>query len=363
MGIGIAGAITLEFIQLICYNSELDAANTRRWWTLPKTQYQLFHDQAICHDICAPMTQQFCGTMKDKIISLPPDIGTGYYRYISPCKNMEMYISDVTFNKNTTLGEQTHRDAFSISFCFSDTLEWGNPSNQSRSHLEKGDCCIYKNGSYKMENYYEAGQRYIGIGLNLYPCRFRAITDCLLEKKALISPEQPVSEFRRYKVTKSVEAILHQILRCNYIDNLKSLYLEGKILELAAAFANEVILEKDLAAVRRELSLSDNAALSRIRRIIEENVTEPLTIAGLAKQSFMSESKLREVFRQQYGVTIYQYILERRMEKAREYLMQQNCRVKEAASLVGYSNISHFSEAFRKKFGCTPSEYIKSNPL
>ncbi len=327
---------------------------------MPKTQYELFHDQAIYHDICTPMTQQFCGAMKDKIISLPPDVGTGYYRYISPCKNMELYISDVTFHKNTTLGEQTHRNAFSISFCFSDTLEWGTPSGKARILLEKGDCCIYKNGHYEMENYYEAGQRYIGIGLNLHPCRFGAVTDCLLKKRAVIVPEQSISQFHKYRVTKSVEAVLHQILRCNYMDNLKSLYLEGKILELAAAFANEIILEKDFATVRREPSISDSAALARIRRIIDENVTEPLTIAGLAKQSFMSESKLREVFRQQYGVTVYQYVLERRMEKARELLTEQNCRVKDVASLVGYSNISHFSEAFRKKFGCTPSEYIKS---
>ena len=327
---------------------------------MSKTQYALFRDQSIYHDISVPMTQQFYGAMKDKIISLPPDVGTGYYRYISPCKNIEMYISDVTFNKNMILGEQTHREAFSISFCFSDTLEWGSPMEKSHIHLDKGDCCIYKNGNYEMENYYEEGERYIGIGLSLHPCRFREVTDCLLEKKAFIIPEQPGSTFHKYRVTKSVEAILHQILRCNYIDNLKSIYLEGKILELAAAFANEVILEKDLAAVRRALSISDSAALARIRRIIEENITEPLTIAGLAKQSFMSESKLREVFRQQYGVTIYQYLLERRMEKAREFLTEQNCRVKDAASLVGYSNISHFSEAFRKKFGCTPSEYIKS---
>ena len=38
-------------------------------------------------------------------------------------------------------------------------------------------------------------------------------------------------------------------------------------------------------------------------------------------------------------------------------------RVKDIAGLVGYSNISHFSDAFRKKFGCTPSEYKRSLPF
>lgn len=323
------------------------------------TKYELSHGQSVYKDICAPMTQQFCGMMKDKFISLPPDVGAGYFRYLSPCQNVEMYISDVTFYKNTILSEQAYRESFSISFCFSDVLEWSKPGEKQHTLLKKGDCCVYENGTFDVENYYEQGQRYIGIGLNLHPCRFQVVTDCLLEKKAVISLRDSTASLPKYKITKSVVSILHQILRCNYIDRLKSLYLEGKILELASVFANEVILEKDLAAVSNELTISDSATLARIRKLIDENFAEPLTIAELAKLCFMSESKLREMFRQQYGITIYQYVLNCRMEKARELLTNKNYQVKEVAGFVGYSNISHFSEIFRKKYGCTPSEYKK----
>ncbi len=327
---------------------------------MPTTQYKLFQDRSIYRDICAPMTQQFCGVMKDQIISLSPDMGAGYFRYISPCKNVEMYVSDVTFRKRTVLKEQTNRESFSISFCISDILEWGKPGTQGSALLERGDCCVYENGRYEVENYYEAGLRYIGIGLNLHPDRFGVVTDHLLEKKAAVSPEMPAHKLPKYKMTKTVEALLHQILCCNYIDRLRFLYLEGKILELVAAFANEVILEQDLLTVQKQMSISDLAALARIRKIIDETYAEPMTIAELAKMSFMSESKLRKCFQQQYGMTIYQYVLECRMEKARELLADGNDQVKEVASLVGYSNISHFSEAFQKKFGRTPSMYMKS---
>lgn len=327
------------------------------------TQYALFQDQSCCGDICNSMCRQFSGIMKNQIITLPPDLGTGYFRYISPCDHMKMYISDVTFFKNTMFWEEVHREAFSISFCFSDALEWGKPGQKARYRLEKGDCCIYKNGHYEMENYYEANQRYIGVGFDLHPCRFSTVTDCLIEKKAAISPAQNDSQFQKYKMTKSVESMLHQILRCNYMDRLKSLYIEGKMLELASTFANQLILEKDGTTAPRRLNASDSEALMQIRTVIEESFTEPLTIASLAKQSFMSESKLREIFRRQYGITIHQYLLDCRMEKARALLMEQNSRVKDAASFVGYSNISHFSEAFRKKYGCTPSQYVNSLSL
>lgn len=325
-----------------------------------KTEYSLFHNQSHYHHVSAPMTQQFCGITKDKVITLPPDIGSGYFRYTSPCTYMKLYLCDVTFNKNTVLCEQTRRSAFSLCFCFSDRLEWGKTGNQLHLYLKKGECCIYQNGHYEMNNYYEAGQRYVGIGIDLHPCRFRPVTDLLLKRNLVMIPEQPDFVFHRYQVSKPIEDILLQIIRCSYIDDLKSLYLEGKILELTSVFTNEVILGKEAAFMRQRMNLSDNGTLEQIKQILDESFAEPLTISRLAKQSFMSESKLRQAFKQRYGITIYQYILDCKMEKAKELLTSKNYQVKDAASLVGYSNFSHFSEAFRKKYGSTPSNYMKS---
>ena len=56
-------------------------------------------------------------------------------------------------------------------------------------------------------------------------------------------------------------------------------------------------------------------------------------------------------------------MLNRRMEHACELLSVPDAQVKDIAGLVGYSNISHFSDAFRKKFGCTPSEYKRGLPF
>ena len=55
--------------------------------------------------------------------------------------------------------------------------------------------------------------------------------------------------------------------------------------------------------------------------------------------------------------------MNRRMEHARELLSVPGAQVKDVAGLVGYSNISHFSDAFRKRFGRTPSEYRRGLPF
>lgn len=160
----------------------------------------------------------------------------------------------------------------------------------------------------------------------------------------------------KHRITATIEATIRQILQCNYNDCAKSLYQEGKILELVAAFANEM-MDQNSVAVKGSLSWADSETLLRVRRQIDEGFLEPVTIAELSKQHFMCESKLREIFRKHYGITIYQYMLNRRMEHACELLSVPDAQVKDIAGLVGYSNISHFSDAFRKKFGALLSEY------
>lgn len=328
---------------------------------MQEAQYDFLHGQTDRSDFFSPAMQQLCGIMKDKKVALPSDIGEGYFRYISPCPNIEMYICDVMFYRDTVLREQVYKDSFSVIFSLSDALEWKSSGRNQKTLLEKGDCCVYGSGLFDAENIYEAGQRYIGVGLNLHPCRFRSVMDGLQKKKACTAfngGKKPP----KHRITATIEATIRQILQCNYNDCAKSLYQEGKILELVAAFANEM-MDQNSAAVKSELSRADSETLLRVRRQIDEGFLEPVTIAELSKQHFMCESKLREIFRKHYGITIYQYMLNRRMEHACELLSAPDAQVKDIAGLVGYSNISHFSDAFRKKFGCTPSEYKRSLPF
>jgi hypothetical protein len=150
---------------------------------MQEAQYDFLHGQTDRSDFFSPAMQQLCGIMKDNQVALPSDIGEGYFRYISPCPNIEMYICDVMFYRDTVLREQVYKDSFSVIFSLSDALEWKSSGRNQKTLLEKGDCCVYGSGLFDAENIYEAGQRYIGVGLNLHPCRFRS--GWLAEEKGL----------------------------------------------------------------------------------------------------------------------------------------------------------------------------------
>ena len=97
------------------------------------------------------------------------------------------------------------------------------------------------------------------------------------------------------------------------------------------------------------------------RRLIEardyliQDLTTPPTIADLSKFSGINQLKLKRDFKQMFGQTIYGYYLSRRMQAARDLLQTQS--VTETAMILGYSNVSHFSTAFRKEFGLLPRDW------
>jgi AraC-like DNA-binding protein len=70
----------------------------------------------------------------------------------------------------------------------------------------------------------------------------------------------------------------------------------------------------------------------------------------------MSESKLKKLFKQSYAMGMYEYFQKNRMHKAKDLILLQKHTVSEVGSMLGYQNLSNFSAAFKKEFGCLPSE-------
>ena len=66
---------------------------------------------------------------------------------------------------------------------------------------------------------------------------------------------------------------------------------------------------------------------------------------------------MQKLFKQIYGVPIYHYIREYRLEQAAVELVRGTKSVTQIAQDAGYDNASKFSECFKKRYGTTPSQY------
>ena len=89
-----------------------------------------------------------------------------------------------------------------------------------------------------------------------------------------------------------------------------------------------------------------------------------VSLEQLAEEHGISVSHLQKLFKQTYGVPVYRYIKEYRLEQAAVELIRSTKPITQIAQNAGYDNASKFSEAFRKRYGMTPSRYrARANEL
>lgn len=82
-----------------------------------------------------------------------------------------------------------------------------------------------------------------------------------------------------------------------------------------------------------------------------------VSLDRLAAEHGISVSHLQKLFKKFYGVPVYRYVKEYRLERAAVELVQTKRPITEIAQRAGYDNASKFTEAFKKRYGLTPSQY------
>lgn len=88
--------------------------------------------------------------------------------------------------------------------------------------------------------------------------------------------------------------------------------------------------------------------------ILCQEPSRSVTIEGLAIEVGLNRTKLQYGFKQVFGVSIYDFQLNKRMEKAKALLRKTEKSIKEIARLTGYKSTSSFSQAFKKASGIAP---------
>ncbi|MDD9271664.1 response regulator [Paenibacillus sp. GCM10023248] len=109
--------------------------------------------------------------------------------------------------------------------------------------------------------------------------------------------------------------------------------------------------------VRRTRFSSGQQMMEAIRNYVDENYSYELTLASLADMFHLNETYLSGLFKQSAGVTFSDYVTKLRLSKAVQLLKENELKLTDIATLVGYSSSSYFSTAFKKHYGKGPKEY------
>lgn len=171
----------------------------------------------------------------------------------------------------------------------------------------------------------------------------------ILSKK----PQNRPNEF--INMNMNMDNTLRNIMNSKYIINNRYHYIKIKLRELLFYIHQETTYGRNFM---NEISEPMMETLESIKSYLSINSTSPPTISQLAKDFKVNEKKLKQYFKYVYGMTIYSFVIQTRMEKAKHYLLEGH-NVNELAALLGYQNVSHFIQVFKKHYGYTPKEALK----
>ena len=153
--------------------------------------------------------------------------------------------------------------------------------------------------------------------------------------------------------------LLKSLLHPPVLASAQRLWYESKALEFAAEFFFSAGDTEPLCTRAQRLAAE---RVARAKAIMLENLAEPPSLEELGRRVACSHFYLSRTFTRETGLTLSQWLRRARLERAAELLRTRKCNVTEAALEVGYSSLSHFSQAFREMFGCCPGLYPLRTP-
>lgn len=133
------------------------------------------------------------------------------------------------------------------------------------------------------------------------------------------------------------------------------MFFKIKCEELLCYLFNKLMERKDEPV--NKFHIDDIKAIYKIKDYLHSNLNNASNIANLAIEAGMSESKLRKLFKQTFGIGIFEYHQSIRIQEAARLLKEERLSVSEVGYQLGYTNLSYFSRVFEKYMGMKPKKW------
>lgn len=139
--------------------------------------------------------------------------------------------------------------------------------------------------------------------------------------------------------------------------------LEGLLTALLSASREEMygITYQYIQNLLKDGEKDANDLITDVKRYINENLVEDLTVSGIAAHFYLSPNYFSRLFKRIAKEGCNEYIIRKRIEKAKHLLGTTNLKVGRIAYDVGYQDVNYFSLAFKKQTGVSPLQYRENH--
>src|SRR5690606_5612143 len=150
--------------------------------------------------------------------------------------------------------------------------------------------------------------------------------------------------------------VIKEIREFTKDNEFRDIFLKGKIMELLSIQLEELCTVCDATPPARKIILEK---MYRVRDFISAHLAENHSLHDLAQVVGTNEYTLKHEFKELFGTTVFGFWADLKMETAAKLLVEKEKSIAEISEVVGYKNPQHFSTAFKRKFGVSPSNYQK----
>jgi AraC-like DNA-binding protein len=165
------------------------------------------------------------------------------------------------------------------------------------------------------------------------------------------------------KMLPQMMMLLRQLLTCPFHGEMGFLYKESIVKMLLVhqlADSGSETQPPIMIPMTNKLGSRDVEVLHEIRNFLKDNFLQPLSIDTISRNFGINTFKLKYGFKKLFGTSVINFVIEKRMDHALELIHDSDKRILDIADELGYQHYPSFSVAFRKKFGCAPSELKRS---
>lgn len=171
----------------------------------------------------------------------------------------------------------------------------------------------------------------------------------------IINQQSDLLQASNMLISQQMGQVINDIIACKRTGLFKRMYLESKIIELLMLQLEQLANDERPTSFKK----ADIDKIYAVKEFISQNMDRQISLIDMAHQFGTNEFTLKKGFKELFGNTVFGFWNDLKMTEAMRMLREQEMLVNEVADAIGYQNARHFSTAFTRKFGITPSQIKK----
>ncbi|WKN42964.1 helix-turn-helix transcriptional regulator [Tunicatimonas pelagia] len=298
----------------------------------------------------------------ERVHRADPWLGQGDYRELF-FEGMHIGYGHLAPRKNTLINFESDFESVEMHFALGGQVQTTDLHTKKQYNFSQNEHNILYAAGFKGRSTWATNPRMEVFEVNVMPSLFKKYLPEHVAfeefRKSLTQQRTSLLVDRNRPISARMRMIIHEIMHCERTGPLKKMLVEARVIELLLLQLEQIIADQNThhQASSNYLKKADIDRMYAVREIIETNVNTPHSLGALAKQVGTNEFTLKKGFKSLFGTTVFGYLLERKMVQAREMLLEEKDKtITEVSEQCGYQYASHFTTAFKRRFGVPPSQ-------